>query len=104
SFIGSNFAQIPSPDLSRKVPSPLSAETPAPVRTKMRLDMPGCPFNQNAFRRHSLDGRCSPRRRRIALVNRLAAEPVSALAQCDRDPRNGGTAGVQNGWRTNTSD
>ena len=38
-LIGSNFAQIPSPVLSRKVPSPLSAETPAPVRTKTCWDM-----------------------------------------------------------------
>ena len=33
SFIGSNLAQMPP--ASRKVPRPLSAETPAPVRTKI---------------------------------------------------------------------
>ena len=32
-FIGSNRAHSPVPSLSRNVPSPLSAEMPAPVRT-----------------------------------------------------------------------
>ena len=59
SFIGSKRAQIPSPVLSRNVPRPLSAETPAPVRTKMLRFMPLC-LPCGAIRARSARGVVAP--------------------------------------------